>query len=120
MPTMLDAIASEHEQAEAIINKFGELLSPAFAEPAKQAYISEYYSTTQAWCDRVFEEAAGILSFDQDYGEIQRYIQFLMGQHWTGTPRPVYKMKPVVNRLMKYLWELVSYMTDLRLNINVT
>lgn len=110
----------ELDQAQRLGNRYNVVPPPLVKNKFDDPFYPKYYlEEASRWADMVYEESVSQLSYDDEVREVQRYIQILMGRQWPAD-RPVYKARPVINKVAKFFWELVAYLTDLRLNIDIS
>ena len=112
--------SGELDAANQLTNRYNELPPPLVKYKFDEPFYPKYYlDKASQWADNVFDEATSQLSYDEETREVQRYIQIIMGKQWPAD-RPNFKSRPVINKVSKFFWELVAYLTDLRLNIDVS
>jgi hypothetical protein len=112
--------SGELDQAEKFANRSGALPPPLLRYKSDEPFYPKYYlDSASRWADTVYEESVNQLSYDEETAQATRYIQLIMGKQWPAE-RPNYKSRPVINKISKFFWELVAYLTDLRLNIDVS
>lgn len=74
---------------------------------------SPYETQIKYWVNGAYEEAVYENRQDEDVREMAKSIDYLVGKQWPGQ-RPMYKSRPVNNRLWRLFWELVATLTDVR------
>jgi len=104
---------------ERVANRYQELPPPIIKSKAETSIYPRYYTekATQ-WVEQVFDEAQAQVNSDEEVKESRRYIDILMGKHWPAD-RPLYKARPVINKMSKFFWETIAYLTDLRINPDI-
>ena len=80
-----------------------------FPDPTK----SPYESQVKYWVNAAYEEAVYENRQDEDVREMAKAVDYLVGKQWPGA-RPMWKSRPVNNRIWRLFWELVATLTDVR------
>lgn len=65
-----------------------------------------------AWCDAAARQAEEETAQSQSLRLVPKIIQYLSSQQWPARPTAYGTSRPVVNRMFRQYWELVSLLTD--------
>ena len=80
---------------------------------------SNYVSRTRRWVATIIETAKAEMSQDPEIRNYERYVQLVMGRHWTGNA-PSWRPRPVVNKLAKHFWDNLANTADFRFSMEVS
>lgn len=78
-----------------------------------------YVRKTKRWVGTVIETAKAEMSADPEIRNYERYVELIMGRHWTGAA-PSWKPRPVVNKLAKHFWDNLANTADFRFSMEVS
>ena len=79
---------------------------------------ADYVRKTRRWVSTVIETAKAEMSTDPEIRNYERYVQLIMGRHWTGSS-PIWRPRPVVNKLSKHFWDNLANTADFRFSMEV-
>jgi len=79
---------------------------------------SNYVRKTKRCVSTVIETAKAEMSTDPEIKNYQRYVDLVMGKHWTGSA-PSWRPRPVVNKLAKHFWDNLANTADFRFSMEV-
>lgn len=103
---------------EKLVRQFGTPPPIARTFDDKPYYSEHYLQETGLWADEVYRASVTQIADDPEIRETSRYIDLLMGRWWPEN-RPGWKSKPVFNRMLKYMWDAVALLTDVRIAAGV-
>lgn len=81
-------------------------------------YGENYLGKTKRWVEQVIEDAKSKALQDPEIKNLSRYIDLVMGKHWTGQA-PSWRRRPVVNKIAKHFWDNLAMMADLKFAIDI-
>jgi hypothetical protein len=82
-------------------------------------YGGDYVRQTKRWVATIIETAKAEMSADPEVRNYQRYVDLIMGRHWTGAA-PSWRPRPVVNKLAKHFWDNLANTADFRFSMEVS
>ena len=78
-----------------------------------------YVRRTKQWVGTIIETAKAEMSTDPEIRNYERYVELIMGRHWTGSA-PSWKPRPVVNKIAKHFWDNLANTADFRFSMEVS
>jgi hypothetical protein len=77
-----------------------------------------YDKQVKYWCNAAYEEATWENKQSDEVRQLVKGIDYLAGKQWPGQ-RPIWKSRPINNRIWRLFWELVATLTDVRPLFNI-
>jgi hypothetical protein len=112
----------DRTQAERVEREYGYMPFLARDGPdprtARPVFGHNYLSLTKRRVQSLIEDSKTKISLDPEVRNHSRYIDLVMGRHWTGSA-PSWRRRPVVNKLKKAVIDNLANTADLRFAIDI-